>query len=170
MDGKEVTIEEVLYSREKRLMMQTSLIKKHNSPIISFTLNIPGPIKNNILIKNAFDYGKDKIFKNLDSHRMEILEIEELNENTGNELFIAVKSDAKTLKSIAVEIEEAEAIGRIFDIDVIDKNFEKLSRNKFRKCFICNEQAQECGRSGRHSIEILQDKVIQILKILESKK
>ena len=37
-------------------------------------------------------------------------------------------------------------------------NFEKLSRKSFRKCLICEAQAQECGRSRKHSIEELQNK------------
>ena len=49
-------------------------------------------------------------------------------------------------------------------MDVIDVNFEKLSRKSFRKCLICEEQAQECGRSRKHSIEELQNKVEEILK------
>ena len=48
-------------------------------------------------------------------------------------------------------------------MDVIDINFEKLSRKSFRKCLICEEQAQECGRSRKHSIEELQNKVEEIL-------
>ena len=49
-------------------------------------------------------------------------------------------------------------------MDVIDVNFEKLSRKSFRKCLICEEQAQECGRSRKHSIEELQEKVEEVLK------
>ena len=48
-------------------------------------------------------------------------------------------------------------------MDVIDINFEKLSRKSFRKCLICEAQAQECGRSRKHSVEELQNKIEEIL-------
>ena len=163
MQGIEVGIDEVLLSREKRVTIQNEMIKKYKLPIISFTMNIPGPIKTNDEIKKAFDIGKNLILKKLKENNIEILEVQELNENTGNELFISANSSAEKIKDITVTIEENSELGRLFDIDVIDVNFEKLSRKSFRKCLICEEQAQECGRSRKHSVEELQKKVEEIL-------
>ena len=164
MQGVEVGIEEVLMCRERRVDIQNEMIKKYNMPLISFTMNIPGPIKTNQQIKKAFDIGKTLILEKLKENNIEILEIQELDENTGNELFISVNSTAEKIKSISVNIEESSLLGRLFDIDIINVNFQKLSRKSFRKCLICKEQAQECGRSRRHSIEELQNKVEEILK------
>ena len=164
MQGIEVGIDEVLLSREKRVAIQNEMIRKYRKPIISFTMNIPGPIKTNNEIKKAFDIGKKLILEKLKENNIEILEKKELNVNTGNELFISVNSSAEKIKNITVAIEESCELGRLFDIDVIDVNFEKLSRKSFRKCLICEEQAQECGRSRKHSVEELQNKVEEILK------
>ena len=171
MQGIKVGIDEILNCREKRVAIQNEMIKKYNKPVISFTMNIPGPIKTNNEIKKAFDIGKNLILENLKENNIEILEIQELNENTGNELFISVNSLAKKIKNITVSIEEASELGRLFDMDVIDINFEKLSRESFRKCLICEEQAQECGRSRKHSVGELQNKVEKILskKLLKIK-
>ena len=163
MQGIEVGIEEILDCREKRVTIQNEMIKKYNKPVISFTMNIPGPIKVNNKIKKAFDIGKNLILENLKENNIKVLEIQELNENTGNELFISVNSLAEKIKNMTVAIEESCELGRLFDIDVIDINFEKLSRKSFRKCLICEEQAQECGRSRKHSVKELQDKVEEIL-------
>ena len=163
MQGIEVGINEILDCREKRVAIQNEMIKKYKQPIISFTMNIPGPIKTNNEIKKAFDIGKNLILENLKKNNIEILEKKELNENTGNELFISVNSLAEKIKNITVIIEESCELGRLFDIDVIDINFEKLSRKSFRKCLICEEQAQECGRSRKHSVEELQNKIEEIL-------
>ena len=164
MQGIEVGIDEILNCREKRVAIQNDMIKKYNKPVISFTMNIPGPIKTNNEIKKAFDIGKNLILEKLKENNITILEIQELNENTGNELFISVDSQAEKIKNITVAIEESSELGRLFDIDVIDINFEKLSRKSFRKCLICEEQAQECGRSRKHSVGELQNKVEEILK------
>ena len=163
MQGIEVGIDEVLNCREKRVAIQNDIIKKYNKPVISFTMNIPGPIKTNNEIKKAFNIGKTLILEKLKENNIEILEIQELNENTGNELFISVDSQAEKIKDITITIEENTELGRLFDIDVIDVNFEKLSRKSFRKCLICEKQAQECGRSRKHSVEELQNKVEEIL-------
>ena len=163
MQGIEVGIDEILLSREKRVAIQNEMIKKYSLPIISFTMNIPGPIKTNNEIKKAFYIGKKLILEKLKENNIEILEVQELNENTGNELFLSVNSLAEKIKDITVTIEESSELGRLFDIDVIDINFEKLSRKSFRKCLICEKQAQECGRSQKHSMEELQDKVEEIL-------
>ena len=164
MQGIEVGIDEVLLSREKRVAIQNEMIRKYRKPIISFTMNIPGPIKTNNEIKRAFNIGKNLILEKLKENNIEILEVQELNENTGNELFISANSLAEKIKNITVAIEESSELGRLSDIDVIDINFEKLSRKSFRKCLICEEQAQECGRSRKHSVEELQNKVEEILK------
>ncbi|PIM80597.1 citrate lyase holo-[acyl-carrier protein] synthase [Fusobacterium pseudoperiodonticum] len=164
MQGVEVGIEEVLLCRERRVDIQNEMIKKYNTPLISFTMNIPGPIKTNGQIKKAFNIGKNLILENLKENNIVVLEIKELDESTGNELFISVDSTADKVKNITVNIEESSQLGRLFDVDVIDVNFEKLSRKSFRKCLICEEQAQECGRSRKHSIEELQNKVEEILE------
>ena len=163
MQSIEVGIDEILNCREKRVVIQNEMIRKYRKPIISFTMNIPGPIKTNNEIKKAFDIGKNLILENLKENNIKVLEIQELNENTGNELFISVNSLAEKIKNMTVAIEESCELGRLFDIDVIDINFEKLSRKSFRKCLICEAQAQECGRSRKHSIEELQNKVEEIL-------
>ncbi len=163
MQGIEVGIDEILNCREKRVVIQNEMIRKYKKPVISFTMNIPGPIKTNNEIKKAFDIGKNLILEKLKENNIEILEIQELNENTGNELFISTNLLAEKIKNITVVIEESSELGRLFDIDVIDVNFEKLSRKSFRKCLICEEQAQECGRSRKHSVEELQSKVEEIL-------
>ncbi|MBQ3438011.1 MAG: citrate lyase holo-[Fusobacterium sp.] len=115
-------------------------------------------------IKSAFNYGKNILLERLKKAHIKILEIKEKNEITGDELWIVADSTAEKLKEITIIIEEEEEIGRIYDMDVVDINFQKLSRKSFRKCLICDMQAQDCGRSRRHSVEELQEKIIRILK------
>ncbi len=60
---------------------------------------------------------------------------------------------------MAVEIEENHAIGRFFDIDVYEHEERSISRSEMnltaRKCIICNDDAHQCGRTRKHSIETL---------------
>ena len=70
--------------------------------------------------------------------------------------------DAYTLKKGAVYIENSNLLGRIFDIDVMDHNTERMTREmvgeKKRRCFLCEQDAKICGRSRAHSVETLQKK------------
>ncbi|EAA23457.1 CITX PROTEIN [Fusobacterium vincentii ATCC 49256] len=78
MQGIEVGIDEILNCREKRVAIQNDMIKKYNKPVISFTMNIPGPIKTNNEIKKTFDIGKNLILEKLKEIYMQLLEIQEL--------------------------------------------------------------------------------------------
>ena len=43
--GHEVAVPDMLNARDRRHAIQQELIRTHNATVISFTLNIPGPIK-----------------------------------------------------------------------------------------------------------------------------
>ena len=67
-----------------------------------------------------------------------------------------------------VQIEEDSDFGRLLDIDVLDKNGQKISRTAVgreqRKCFLCGETAAACSRSRKHSWKELMLQIITILQ------
>ena len=164
MTGNEITLPQILERREQRASSQKIFLDKYKSPLVSFSMNIPGPIKTNELIRRAFDIGEILLLEGLARIGAEILEADEVHEDTGDELLLAVKSEApENLKDIAVSIETFSPVGRLFDIDVIDEHGRKLSRQDFRKCLICGKQAQDCARSRTHSVSELQEAVMNLL-------
>ena len=164
MTGNEITLPQILERREQRASSQKIFLDKYKSPLVSFSMNIPGPIKTNELIRRAFDIGEILLLEGLARIGAEILEADEVHEDTGDELLLAVKSEApENLKDIAVSIETFSPVGRLFDIDVIDEHGRKLSRQDFRKCLICGKQAQDCARSRTHSVSELQEAVMKLL-------
>jgi len=50
-EGEEQTLSDILEARDTRVKYQQQLIDKYGSTIVSYKLNIPGPIKYNSLIK-----------------------------------------------------------------------------------------------------------------------
>ena len=161
MDETEVTLQEMMACRERRADLQRELLERYSTPVVSFTMNIPGPVKTDREIRKAFSIGKEELL----SHLMgfEVNDMREVHYKTGDELLLSVKADARALKEITTEIEEETRFGRLFDMDVLDVTGEKLSRPVFRKCLICGAQAQECARSRKHSVQELQEKVREIL-------
>ena len=127
-------------------------------------MNIPGPIKTNELIRRAFIMGRDSLLAKLAEINAVILASSEIHEDTGDELLLSVgNAGPQKLKDIATEIEESSTAGRLYDIDVIDADGNKLSRPSFRKCLICDKQAQECARSRTHTVSEMQDAIERML-------
>lgn len=163
MKGQEVTITDMMYCRDRRVQIQTELIEKYRKPVISFCMNIPGPIKNTPLIQKGFESGKKALLEVLQKESVEVLESCVFDEITGPEMLLCVSASAEKIKDLTTQIEETHPYGRLFDMDVIDTDGQKLSRPSYRKCLICDCQAQECARSRKHTIAEMQDKIEEIL-------
>lgn len=158
-----VTIVDMMECRERRVQIQNKLIQEFHVPVISFCMNIPGPVKTSERIRSGFESGKEDLMKALLNNRVKIYKTIEFHEITGDELLLSADAPAEKLKDIAVLIEENHKYGRLFDIDIIKINGEKISRQAYRKCLICGDQAQNCARSRKHTIEELQKQIKKIL-------
>ena len=47
MNGINVTITDMMNCRDRRVSIQNELISKYDKPVLSFCMNIPGPVKTN---------------------------------------------------------------------------------------------------------------------------
>lgn len=161
------TLMQMLDIRELRAMQQQNMLKRNGGCVISFTLNIPGPIKLNPLIQKSFDEGLYQIETRLRQKGIHIVEKEQTIKNTGCEALVCVLKNARDIKRIMVTIEEDHPLGRLFDIDVISKKGHLVSRSMLgyhpRRCFLCDLPAHECSRSGRHDLELLQKHLEQMM-------
>ena len=127
MKGQEVVLTDMLACRERRVNIQNEYIQRYHCPVISFCMNIPGPIKTNEQIKKAFLSGKEALFAVLQKENIPILTQTEFDEKTGNEIILTVDYPADRIKELTTEIEETHPFGRLFDMDVIGTDGEKLS-------------------------------------------
>ena len=165
--NREITLEEMLNARERRVFLQNALIRQYHTPIISFTLNIPGPQKVFHGVPEAFDEGCAQIRNTLAVSNIPLLHTETIKEGTGYEAFFAVNAAPLTLKQLMTALENKTTVGRLYDIDIIKENGEKVSREEIglpsRTCLLCDRPAHECSRSRRHSVEEL---ILSIKKML----
>ncbi|SFH64002.1 citrate lyase holo-[acyl-carrier protein] synthase [Pisciglobus halotolerans] len=158
--GKHVSLEEVLENREKRAFFQQKLLERYSGSLVSFNCNIPGPIKNNPMIKQIFDVGKSALMIKLRENKVNVLMSKEWDNVTGPELFLVADIRPSKLKKLTVQIEET-TLGRLFDMDVLFKETTEQIRSvnrqelglPVRKCFVCEDEAKNCGRSRKHSLE-----------------
>lgn len=156
IDEKPVSVEEMAKRREERASRISELVKEHSLPVISFTMNIAGPIKYSQAAETAFNVGVKELEDGLSRFNAVRVHEEYHIAHTGCEAIFVYKGlNARLIKAVAVKKEEELGFGRLFDIDVIDKNGVKLERQKPRKCLICGKNAVECARSRAHSLEEL---------------
>ncbi len=156
----EVSLSEILNARENRVNKQKALLSRYGKPLLCFTMNIPGPVKCDRDVKIGFFVGNKLLSDALKGQK--VLHREIHTPDTGCESYYVVDMPARKLKQLAMDIEQTDPIGRLFDMDVLDADGQKIDREQLgaprRKCLICDQDAVICGRSRAHCVEELQDK------------
>lgn len=156
MENKLLT--EILAAREQRVQTQQQLLEQYKKPLLCFTMNIPGPEKYDRDVSIGFCVGNWLLADAIPRQR--ILYHSQKREITGCEAYYVVDMPARQLKQLAIELEDIDPIGRLFDMDVLDTDGRKLSRDELgyprRKCLLCQEDAVVCARSRSHELYQLQ--------------
>ena len=161
---RHVEVMDMLCARDERLSRQNGFLQKYNAPLVSFTMNIAGSIKRDVAVERAFYEGKRRILRQLERMQAQVLDFSEVMVFTGCEALWAVDVDAAVLKARMIAVEEADELGRLFDIDVIAADGSHLSRGIERKCLICGGPVRACARSRAHSGEELFQKTHEIIE------
>lgn len=162
----EVTLMEMLEAREARAVEQRRLLEEYGKPVLSFTMNIPGPVKDTPLIRRGFAWGREALGCRIPRGR--ILHRAVRMAATGCEALYVVDMDPAALKTIAVQIEDDTPLGRLFDMDVLDAQGNQLRRDGFggrsRDCIVCGKTGRGCASRRSHTVEQLQQAVNGILR------
>lgn len=157
------TVEDLLLAKEERVDFQYELINKYKLPLISMRVNYPGINKDNEVSRKIAEIIKNELI-----HRFKEDIVYENYKNTaeGPALTLVLRNIAEEIKRKTVDVEEHHLLGRCVDIDVYDAQGNGLSRTSLglpsRKCFLCEDKAQNCGRSRKHKIE-------DVIKFIEDK-
>jgi len=127
---------------------------------------MPGPRKNSELAKVLMKEAITKINSLCSSKTWPVTSFDEISPITGPEALYVVDVDARTLKQALTEMEEVHQLGRLWDLDVIDRNGILISRSEFgmeqRKCLVCNKPGHDCARSAAHPLS-------EIMRAIEEK-
>lgn len=152
-----VTLEQMLAAREARGDRIAAALDR--APLVSFTMNIAGPQKNSPLIRRGFAEGLYALSQAFAAREIPLSLLNRTDSVTGCEALFAAKGDALDVKRICAAIEDANALGRLYDMDVIDKNGRKLDRSELglaeRGCMICGAPGRGCAARRVHSVEEL---------------
>ena len=162
--ARTVDVMDVLAARDRRAGRQRQLLAAYAKPLISFTMNIAGPVKRTALIERGFELGLARLEGQLCACRAAVLHSETVRSDTGCEALYVVDLPAERLKALCMAIEEADELGRLFDLDVLGADGAKLDRPAERGCLICGKSGKGCARSRSHSVEELQARTEEILR------
>ena len=156
MQEIEITLEQLLESRDKRAAFQTILLNGYKTPLVSFTVNMPGKVKKNHRSARIFEAGVEAIREALAG---QIVYYKLLDNLTGPEGYFAVDMAVDDLKTAMCRIEDEHPLGRLMDIDVLSAPGQHVSRTTLghspRKCLVCGGIAAACTRSRAHPVEQL---------------
>ena len=154
-----VTLEDILRARDGRADAQRRLLHSHRLPLVSFTMNIAGPVKSSPLIELAFDAGLAALYGTLGQP----VTAEIIRPSTGCEALLVYDRPAAELKAACLMLETAAPIGRLYDLDVLDTDGSKLSRPEPRTCLICGGPVTVCSRSRAHGLDAIVGRTHEIL-------
>ena len=160
MTGKEVTLPEILDLREQRAAAQKRLLEAYGKPVVCFTMNIPGPVKQNGLILRGFRLGCRLLRQGLEEAGIPVLHWEAEDPYAGSTAYCAADTDPVTLKRITTRIEDSFPLGRLYDMDVLNPRGSKLDREqvggKSRDCIVCGAPGRGCASRRLHTVPELQ--------------
>ena len=82
---------------------------------------------------------------------------------TGCEALLVYDRPAAELKAACLALETATPVGRLYDLDVLDTDGDKLSRLVQRTCLICGGPVTVCSRSRAHGLDAIVGRTNEIL-------
>lgn len=154
---KQITLEALLAAKERLASLQAELRNNYELPVVSFTANIPGAVKGGPGVQKLLQTAVESFRAISRENNFAIAEERFIYPATGPAAVLAVAGEPDKLKQACILIEESSFHARLFDIDVFDAVGQQLSRASLgrleRTCFLCNQPAVLCRRSGRHSSE-----------------
>lgn len=158
------TLQAILSNKEERVKRQKEFLSRFDgASLISLSINTPGAIKLSCESLSIYAEAVEAI----KSHALPILHTYEQKSLTGAEAIWVIQADATYLKTLTCKIESTHPLGRFMDIDVIDTQGVSLSRKALgyerRKCFVCEEDAFICARSQKHTIQELNQRILEAL-------
>ena len=159
MHTVEITLEQVLLARDRRVLRQRALAARYGGTLLSFTMNIAGPVKDAPLVRLAFQAGLAALDRDLGKpvHR------ELIQAPTGPEALLVYDRPAPWVKERCLLLEERDPVGRLYDLDVLSPEGEKLSRPQSRRCLICGGPVTVCSRSRAHGLPAIRARTRDIL-------
>lgn len=159
MAGAAVSLDKVLAARDARQNAQQALLAGGAGCLLSFSVLAPGGVKRSPFLDELFAVGEACLKQIMQRQGIAITAERRLDDEGGQSLLLSADCLPETLKTQLIALEQSHPLGRLWDLDVLDKQGLPLSRQQFglppRACLCCGDSAKACARLRRHRIEDL---------------
>lgn len=153
------SLQAILDAREWRAERQRALLASFGAPLLSFTLNLPGPDKTAERYLRVHQRGLRCLCQQLRQTGWRWLHIETAVTAAGPSAMLLLPVPAVALKRCCLQFERAQPLGRLFDLDVLAADGQAIGREQLgqppRRCLLCDQPAHACARGRRHSLSEL---------------
>ena len=165
MTSQGITLDKLLQSREQRWRRQQQLILKHpEATLVCLTVIMPGPVKRNT---QSLTVARAAIVAIQQTFADSVLQLTNHDLETGFEAYMLTSLGPNDAKHKACGLEDTHPLGRLFDVDVIDKKGLPISRSTIgktpRRCLLCDHEARYCMRNHSHTQEELHQKIAEMI-------
>lgn len=162
----EITLDQLLASREERASFQKELLKSYpGKTLVCLTVIMPGKVKRNLqslVVAQAAVTAMVSAFG--DTMQKLVLR----DSQTGYEAYMETTLSNEEAKQKTCSIEDTHPLGRLFDLDVIDTEGVPVSRESIgqspRKCLLCDNEARYCMRNRTHTLNELSAKIDEMIE------
>ncbi len=165
--GPETSLDAILAARETRVVRRLRAQEQLALPTLSLSLVLPGPVKLCPAARRIAKAARAALSHRFAAQGWKITRHFDEDAATGPEALFSIDTDAATLKSEMVALEEAHPLGRLWDLDVHDATGNALSRRDIgqppRRCLVCDAPAHGCTRSRAHSLDDLRAEIARLL-------
>ena len=162
----EITLDQLLASREERAFFQKELLKSHpGKTLVCLTVIMPGKVKRNL---QSLVVAQAAVTALVSAFGGSMLRLELRDLPTGYEGYLVTQLSNGEAKREACRIEDTHPLGRLFDLDVIDADGVPVPRESIgqspRKCLVCGNEARWCMRNRTHSMAELTAKIDEMIE------
>lgn len=162
----EITLDQLLASREERASFQKELLKSYpGKTLVCLTVIMPGKVKRNL---QSLIVAQAALTALVSAFGDSMLKLEVRDRPTGYEAYLETTLSLGEAKRKTCSIEDTHPLGRLFDLDVIDADGVPISRETIgqnpRKCLICDNEARYCMRNRTHTLSELSAKIDEMIE------
>ena len=162
----EITLDQLLASREERASFQKELLKSYpGKTLVCLTVIMPGKVKRNL---QSLIVAQAALTALVSAFGDSMLKLEVRDRQTGYEAYLETTLSHGEAKRKTCSIEDTHPLGRLFDLDVIDADAIPISRETIglnpRKCLICDNEARYCMRNRTHTLSELSARIDEMIE------
>ena len=162
----EITLDQLLASREERASFQKELLKSYpGKTLVCLTVIMPGKVKRNL---QSLIVAQAALTALVSAFGDSMLKLVVRDRQTGYEAYLETTLSLGEAKRKTCSIEDTHPLGRLFDLDVIDADGVPISRETIgqnpRKCLICDNEARYCMRNRTHTLSELSARIDEMIE------